>query len=59
MEGAMVAKEWMEGLLSKMDVEATLTVDATGDEQATVSIDSHSASFGGSSRSNLEPSTHS
>ena len=43
MEGAMVAKEWMEGLLSKMDVEATLTVDVTGDEQATLSIDSPSA----------------
>ena len=39
----MVAKEWMEGLLSKMDVEATLTVDVTGDEQATLSIDSPSA----------------
>jgi predicted RNA-binding protein Jag len=43
MEGAMAAKEWMEGLLSKMSIEATLKVDVTGDNQATLSIDSPSA----------------
>ncbi len=43
MEGALAAKEWMEGLLQKMEIEATVNVDVTGDNQASLTIDSSSA----------------
>ena len=43
MEGALAAKTWMEGLLEKMEIQASLKVDVTGDLQATLGIDSPSA----------------